>query len=271
MGKPEHCRLEVEQEYHDRHYDGDTPLPPLDVDEYERHAITPCYLGTGDHYSDNRWAFHQLLRARGGWKGKHVLDYACGVGQWSIYFALTGASQVDGFDLSGVAVQRGRERVETMGLSNTVTLEQMDAAHLTYPDQAFDMVIGHGVIHHTIKYPGIFENLYRVMKPGATAYFLEGLADFPLWRAWWKIKGEVPQGDVPIFSSEVYEECRMFSNVEIIGDTFFHSAKHFVWRRNPSLWRKALLRTTHYADKILFQTVPPARKWGSFSYIVLTR
>ena len=261
----------AEKAYHERFYAGEQPLAPVDPVAMERDSLQPCYVGAGDHYSDNRWAFHQLLRARGGWQDKHVLDYACGPGHMSVYFALTGARHVDGFDLSEEAIRRGRVRVEAQGLSDRVTLTQMDAQHLTYPDQTFDIVIGHGVIHHTIKYPGIFENLYRVMKPGASAYFLEGLADFPLFKLWWTIKGEVPQGDVPIYAAEVLEKTKMFSKVEVIGDTFLHAGKLFLWRPNPGPLRKFALRQSHAADQRLLTAVPALRKWGSFSYIVLTR
>jgi ubiquinone/menaquinone biosynthesis C-methylase UbiE len=189
----------------------------------------------------------------------------------SIYFALTGAEHVDGFDIAETAIRRGTERVERQGLSDRVTLRTMDASDLKYPDESFDMVIGTGVLHHVIKYPNIFEGLHRVMKPGARAFFMEGLADNPLFKLWWKIRGPLPQGDVPIFAKEVRHKARMFTNVEVLGDTLLHAGKLFIWRPDPSSWRRSILRATHKADQWLFQAVPRLRNWGSFSYIVLTK
>jgi SAM-dependent methyltransferase len=261
----------VEKAYHEQFYAGDEPLPPVTVDDVDANLLQPSYVGRGDHYSENRWVFYRLIRERATWQNKHVLDYACGFGHWSIYYALTGARQVSGFDLSEEAIRRGSERVASQGLSDRVMLTQMDASRLTFPDQMFDIVIGVGVLHHTIKYPGIFEHLHRVMKPGAQAFFLEGLADNPLFRLWWMWKGEVPQGDVPIFAEEIRQKACQFSQVEIVGDTLLHAGKHFLWRPAPGRLRRMALRTTHRADLALLNAVPWLRRWGSFSYIILTR
>jgi hypothetical protein len=109
------------------------------------------------------------------------------------------------------------------------------------------------------------------MKPGAKAYFLEGLADFPLFRLWWKIKGEVPEGDVPIFAREIREKARMFRDVEIQGDTFLYSMKTFFRKKPRTRAARWFLRTVKQGDQVLFRLVPTLRKWGSFSYITLTK
>ena len=260
-----------ETSYHNEFHDGAGPLPLVSVEEVEAKSLQPCYTTGHDKYSDNKQAFHKIMHADGGWASKHVLDYACGKGAWAVYYALTGATRVDGFDISETAIRRGRERVERQGLGRTVELKAMDATRLEYPDDTFDIVIGDGVLHHVIKYDGVFAELHRVMKPGATAYFREGLADFPVFRLWWIIKGEVPAGDVPIFSREIQERAAMFSGVAIHGDTFLYSAKAFLWKPNPDAFRRAVLRTLKGADYLLFAACPPLRKWGSFSYIVLRK
>lgn len=236
-----------------------------------RHLLRPCYEGEGDLYSENRMLFHEIIAQHGGWNQKYVLDYGCGLGDWAIYFALTGARQVVGFDMSEAGIRLGNERKRAMGVDSNVQLHVMDATDLQFPDNEFEIVIGTGVLHHTIKYPGIFENLYRVMKPGTKAYFLENLADFPLWRLWWWLKGEVPEGDVPIFAKEVIAKAHMFSAVEIIGDSFVHSLKTFLYRKNMGPLRRNLLRMTHVTDLFLFDKFPRLRKWGCMSVIVLTK
>jgi ubiquinone/menaquinone biosynthesis C-methylase UbiE len=261
----------IEKAYHDQMYDGEGALPAIGVEDFERTELQPCYTTGRDLYAENKKAFHKILHAHGGWRGKHVLDYACGFGDWACYFALTGARCVNGFDLSETAIRRGRQRVERQGLARQVQLDVMDATKLTYPDDSFEIVIGHGVIHHTIKYPGIFEQMHRVMKPGTKAYFLENLADFPLFRLYWWLKGEVPEGDVPVFSKELREKTSMFSDVQIIGDTFTHSIKTFMWKPNPSPARRRVMAATQRMDEALFRAVPSLRRWGSFCYIVLTK
>ena len=243
----------------------------LQVEEVQANQLQPCYRGSGDLYSENRALFHQIIHENGGWQGLNTLDYCCGLGNWAVYFGLTGAENVTGFDMGSTGIELGKDHVRRQRLEDKVQLLVADATDLPFGDGEFDIVIGHGVIHHTIKYPGIFENLHRVMKPGSKAYFQENLADFPLWRLWWKVKGEVPDGDVPIFSAEVREKAHMFSEVEIIGDSFIHAIKTLVYKKNMSVWRKNLLRCSHKADEILFRLFPALRKWGSMSVIVLTK
>ena len=241
-------------------------------DEIEANELRPCFEGSGDHYSENRMFFHTILDEV--WRGKYVLDYACGSGNWAIYFALTGAKRVVGFDFNVTGIEVGKKAVQQQGLGDRVQLVAADASNLPFPDAEFEVVIGNGALHHTIKYDAVFDNLRRVMKPGSRAFFLENLADFPLWRLWWWLKGSVQEGDVPIFSREVQEKARMFSQVDIIGDTFVHSLKHLLYRgRDDGLnaWRKRLLRLTYSADQMLFRVFPRLRLWGSMSVIVLTK
>jgi len=138
--------------FHNKFYKGKKELPFIYVKKFQREIIQPCYTTGTDFYSDNRQAFHEIIQNDGGWKGKYVLDYACGLGNWSIYFALTGAKKVKGFDISDTAIRRGRERVAVQGLREKIQLDVMNATRLAYPDNSFDIVIGKGVLHHVIKY-----------------------------------------------------------------------------------------------------------------------
>lgn len=261
----------TEKEYHERYYHRDYPQKLMDVEQFRREHMSPCYTTGLDRYSDNSMAFDELLRQRGGWKDKVILDYACGLGKWSVYYALTGAKKVFGFDLAESGVRRGQDLACRHGLADKVSLTVMDATNLGYPDNSFDMVIGQGVLHHVIKYPGVFDELYRVMKPGAKVYFHEGLADFPLFNLWWRLKGEVDQGDTPIHAEEVRKLAHQFSDVQIIGDTFLFSVKTFIWKPSVGKVGRFTLKACKNLDNFLFRVCPPLRAWGAFSYIVITK
>lgn len=269
-----------EKDFHDAVYD--TPLSPVDVEAMQNFSMGHSYA-TGNHYrSDNLRALHKIINEQ--WRGKIVLEYVCGPGGYAVYFGLVGAKEVYGFDISETAIRRARERVEAQGLADKVHLDVMDATKLDYKDDFFEIVTGHAVLHHVIKYPGIAKELYRVMKPGSKAYFFENLADFPLFRLWWKLKGDALEGEprnrwfsfvhdmgVPIFAKEVREKFNMFSKVEIIGDDFLFSLKRFIWKSNMGRARRIILRGLKKADEILFKICPPLRRWGCFSYIILTK
>lgn len=238
--------------------------------EVHANELRPCFEGSGDHYSENRAFFHSILNNE--WNGKYVLDYACGRGNWSIYFALTGARCVAGFDMDPIGIEAAHSSAMTHGIADKCQFLEADASNLPYSDSEFEIVIGTAALHHTIKYDNIFEELFRVMKPGGKAFFLENLADFPLWRLHWWLKGQIPEGDVPIFSKEVRLKSRMFSKCEIIGDTLVHSLKHYLYKEEGMKpWRRSLLRFTYSTDQMIFRTFPRLRSWGCFSVICLTK
>jgi ubiquinone/menaquinone biosynthesis C-methylase UbiE len=261
----------TEKEYHERYYYRDSPMKLMDLQQFRREHMSPCYTTGTERYSDNGMAFDELLRQQGGWTDKVILDYGCGLGKWAVYYALTGAKKVMGFDLAESGIRRGSDLVRRQGLADKVSLSVMDATNLGYPDNTFEMVIGQGVLHHVIKYPGIFEELYRVMKPGAKAYFHEGLADFPLFDLWWRLKGEVDQGDTPIHAEHVRRLAHRFSDVQIIGDTFLFSVKTFIWKPSIGKVGRFVLKTCKNLDNFLFRMYPPLRAWGAFSYIIITK
>ena len=259
-----------EKEYHERFRKGDA-LPLVDVEQVRRDYLSPCYETGVDIYSDIKMVFHAFIKERAPWEEKYVLDYGCGDALFAAYFALTGARRVAGFDIGATGIERGRERLEQQGLGDKVQLFVMDASDLQFPDNEFEIVIGHGVLHHVIKYPNIFEEIHRIMKPGAKAFFCENLADFPLWKLHWKLKGEVPEGDVPIFAKEVRSKAHMFSDVEIRGDAFLSAFKHFIWRPQPGPLRCSVLKTLKRVDDLMFSVCPPLRRWGGFCFICLTK
>jgi ubiquinone/menaquinone biosynthesis C-methylase UbiE len=163
------------------------------------------------------------------------------------------------------------QRAVAQDASPVLQLVCADATRLPFAGASFDLVIGHGVIHHVFKYPGVFAEIHRVLRPGGRAYFLENLADNPLFRLWWWWKGEVEEGDVPLFASALRRETRQFRRVEIVGSDFVHALATFLFRQPLSGWRRAALRATHTADRALFRIVPAARRWGACSILVLEK
>jgi SAM-dependent methyltransferase len=260
-----------EKAYHERVRTSDVPLPPVVPAEVERDWLGPTWTTGIDRYNDSRRELHRVLQARGGVAGRRVLDYGCGNGLWATYFALRGAAQVVGFDLAEVGVRRGMQRARTQGLDSRLQFLCADASNLPLQTSSFDLVIGHGVIHHVIKYPRVFEEIHRVLRPGGKAFFYENLADNPLFRLWWWWKGEVEEGDVPIFAKDIRRLTAAFTKVEVHGLDFFHSSARFVFRYPVPQWRRALLRSTYQADQALFRLLPAARRWGAFSILVLEK
>ncbi len=245
--------------------------PLITIEQVRRSELQPCYTTGSDRYSDNKMEFHKILEQHGGWQGKYVLDYGCGSGLWTTYMSMTGAKKVVGVDICESGVRLGRERLVQQGLTDKAELNVMDVTKMSFPDNEFDMVFGNAILHHIINYPNVFEELHRVMKPGSQAFFLEGLADFAPYKWYWKRKGWVDAGDMPIFRKVVLEKAQMFHDVQVIGDNFLYSIKRFLWQPNMGFGRKTILRGAKCMDTVLFCVCPLLRRWGSFSYLIFTK
>jgi SAM-dependent methyltransferase len=131
-------------------------------------------------YSRPRWSHDwRELSARllGALEGQKVLDFGCGMGEESTYFAKLGA-HVTAIDISPVGIQIARKRAEYNGVIERVETVLADATRTPFADDTFDLVHGLGILHHVGLAPGLSE-VRRVLKPGGSAVFLEPLGDVP--------------------------------------------------------------------------------------------
>jgi ubiquinone/menaquinone biosynthesis C-methylase UbiE len=72
---------------------------------------------------------------------------------------------VSGIDLSGAILQEAQRAVRKAGLTN-VELRKMDAEHLEFPDQAFDVVTCAFALFLFPNIEAALREMYRVCKPG---------------------------------------------------------------------------------------------------------
>lgn len=82
-----------------------------------------------------------------------------------------------GVDISGVMLENARR---TFAADNYFFL-QGDATNLPLKDAQFDSVIMNGGIHHVNDRQALFEEAFRVLKPGGNFYFREPCSDFLPW------------------------------------------------------------------------------------------
>jgi 2-polyprenyl-3-methyl-5-hydroxy-6-metoxy-1,4-benzoquinol methylase len=98
--------------------------------------------------------------------GASVLDIGCGPGIWTRELARRGYRAV-GIDLTERAVELTRRSLTLFDLSAEV--QQADAERLPFPDESFDGVVSHGVIHHTPDTQQCVREIARVLKTGGLA------------------------------------------------------------------------------------------------------
>lgn len=106
------------------------------------------------------------------WKTQHrkdILDFGCGLGRHSIYFAKQGFS-VSAFDLSeeGVSSLREWAKAENVNIHTTVC----DMLSLPYADNWFDGIYAYNVISHTDTngMKTILAEIKRILKPGGEIF-----------------------------------------------------------------------------------------------------
>jgi ubiquinone/menaquinone biosynthesis C-methylase UbiE len=95
-----------------------------------------------------------------------VLEVGCGLGTDGAQFAKAGAIYT-GIDLTEAAVDLARRRFELFQLPGTFRVA--DAERLDFPDNTFDIVYSHGVLHHTPDTAAAVHEVHRVLRPGGKA------------------------------------------------------------------------------------------------------
>lgn len=99
------------------------------------------------------------------YKGKRVLEVGCGVGTDGRQFSKNGALYC-GINLDEGSTLLASEGFKVMELDGEV--RQMNAEDMEFPDNSFDHIYSHGVIHHSPDTEKIVGEMYRVLKPGGT-------------------------------------------------------------------------------------------------------
>ncbi len=175
---------------------------------------------TGKFLSGSSVAFEYLLQQLGDPRGLRILDYGCGSGWLSTYLAQRGAL-VEGFDISAKLVELGLRRAHINGVGEKVHLRKMIAEQLEYPNGMFDRAVGISILHH-VSLSEAGRELFRVLKPGGKALFIEPLGESNVLNAIRNYVCRVHHGQIravdaehPLTYSDIKTIGSMFSNIEI--------------------------------------------------------
>lgn len=114
-------------------------------------------------------------------KGARVLDYCSGNGLEAIAAGKAGAKSVLGIDISPVSIDNCLAQAKAEGVEHIVDFKVMDAEAMPVPDNAFDLIIEYGVLHHLDLERGMAE-LARVLTPAGVMICTETLGHNSLIR-----------------------------------------------------------------------------------------
>ena len=187
------------------------------------------------YYFANRWTEMNF---------KNLLDFGCGLGRHSIFFAKQGF-HVWAFDLSedGVNTLTGWAKKENLSINTHIC----DMLKLPYPDQYFDGIFAYHVISHTDTkgMEAILSEIHRVLKPNGEIFL--SLCSKETWS--YKEAGypkiddntivkteEGPEQGVPHFYVTFDDIIQLFGEFEIrhirhVDDCYYagekHNSKHY--------------------------------------------
>lgn len=99
------------------------------------------------------------------WSGRDVLEAGCGIGTDGARFSAAGA-RYTGLDATGSALALARRRFALDDLPGRFVAGSV--TRLPFPDESFDLVFSHGVVHHVDDTGAAVRELHRVLRPGGT-------------------------------------------------------------------------------------------------------
>jgi SAM-dependent methyltransferase len=133
---------------------------------------TPLYQEESARYSRYPWLY-EVAEFRNH-AGERVLEIGCGTGCDLLQFAKHGANAV-GIDITPEHIRLARDRV-----GNLAQVLPGDGANIPFPDESFDYVYSHGVLHHLDQPRRMVEEIFRVLRPGGRF----NVHVYALWSYW---------------------------------------------------------------------------------------
>ena len=118
-------------------------------------------------------------------KGMKTLDFGCGNGWISIDLAKSGAL-VWGIDISEELIRYANNWAEKENLSDKIKFKKMTGEDLNFDDNFFDLVLGSAILHHTEIKLSLMQ-IFRVLKPGGRALFIEPMNQNIFLKTWRKL------------------------------------------------------------------------------------
>jgi len=104
---------------------------------------------------------------------RRILDMATGTADLAIAAAKINPENITGTDIAEEMLAIGQEKVNKLGLGETITLLKADSENLPFGDSEFDAaMVAFGVRNYENLPKGLSE-MCRVLKPGSRAFILE--------------------------------------------------------------------------------------------------
>lgn len=205
-------------------------------------------------------------------EGKTILDIGCGNGQYSVFFALLGAD-VYGIDIASAGIDVANNIAAANSVVDRCHFSAQNAAVMDYADSMFDIIFLHEVLHHAIKYPGLKEQIRRVLKDDGRVICAESLDGNLLFRIGrvFTMRGVEAKGDVVLTLSDIENFAAGFSESQIELMSFLYMSKRiFIHALTfpPVRWMLYVLKKT---DDVLLRLFPALKRYCGEAVLVAVK
>lgn len=96
-----------------------------------------------------------------------VLDAGCGQGDFALHIAaMANVQQVDGIDLSQIAIKKCIKRAKENRLANKAKFKIGSITSLPFKDKTFDSIFAFEIVEHIVDTEKMFKEFNRVLKKG---------------------------------------------------------------------------------------------------------
>lgn len=105
---------------------------------------------------------------------KSILDMGCTIGHSSVpYTDMYPEAEVHAIDVAAPCLQYGHYRAQSLG--KAVHFSQQNAEKTNYPDESFDLVVSHILMHETSHkaLKNIMDECHRLLKPGGIVIHMD--------------------------------------------------------------------------------------------------
>ena len=223
---------------------------------------TPRYTANKKYYAideSNRRFVQQFVEER--CKGKRVLDYCCGNGQYTVWLAESGADAY-GIDISPVSIENAKALAVQRNVESHTTFKVMDAEATEFPAGFFDLIVVSGVLHH-LDLDKAYAEMARILKPHGQVIATEALRHNPLFHLYRKLTPHLRsewETEHILGKQEIERAKQYFNGVEV--PKCFHLATLAAVPFRSLPFFEPLRHALEAFDSLLFKI--PGVKWQAW-------